>query len=170
MTKQLSNFSDIATEIQNVPASDELSPILKISPEEGLGLLIRGMVETGSAKGIPIYADLRDANGNQLPTKTSIALQFKPKGSDDRQTVSHVQDHIRSYNTLSVDAQQNKENIDAVKHVLKGTEDALENGQMPKLGVRHIDNFYISINSSMKIDWSQSRIYVDRNAVRETSN
>lgn len=169
MTKQLSNFSDIATEMTNVPAADELSPILKISPEEGLALLIKGMVETGSAKGVPIYADLRDSNDDQLPTDTSIALQYKQKGSDDRQTVSHVQDHIRSYNTLDVDAQQNEENIDAVKHVLKGTEEALDEGVMPKIGVRHIDNFYISINSSTKIDWANSRIYVDRNAVSEFS-
>ncbi|GAA0648742.1 hypothetical protein [Salarchaeum japonicum] len=167
MTKQLSNISDIATEKQNVPG--QMTPVLEISPDDGLGLIIRGMVAQGSEAGIPIYADLRDSDGDPLPTDTAIALEYEAPSMDKADTVSFIQDNIRAYNSLAIDEQQNVENIDAVKHVLKGTQEAQAEGKVPTVQVRDIDSLYVSLKGDTQIDWAQSALYVDKNAVRQVS-
>ncbi|MGB9987314.1 hypothetical protein [Salarchaeum japonicum] len=167
MTKQLSNISNIATEKQNV--TGQLTPVLEISPEDGRALVIRGQVAQGSEDGIPIYADLRDSNGDPLPTNTAIALEYEAPSMDKADTVSYVQDNIRSYNSLSIDEQQNVDNIDAIKHVLKGTKEAKEDDRFPAVQVRDIDNLYVSLKGDTQIDWTQSALYVDKNAVRYVS-
>lgn len=168
--KQLSNITQrkvTATERTNVP--DVLSPILEFEPDDGIGLIIRGMVATGEADGFPIYADLRDSNGDPLPVDTSLAFQYERPSDDDRTTVTHVQDNIRVFNSLSINEQQNAEHIDQVKQVLKNTEAAQENGETPTLGVRDIDSLYVSVESSTQIDWSNSKLYVAGEAVKTVS-
>lgn len=167
MTKQLSNISDEATERTNVV--DVMSPILEFQPDDGLGLVILGMVAQGDENGFPVYLDLRDANDDPLPVDTSVSFQYKAPSADDRTTVTDVHDHIRSYNSLTIDEQQNVENIDQVKHVLKGTEELLEKGETPTVQIRDIDRFFLSINASTQIDWTNSRAYIDRNAVRQVN-
>ena len=151
--------------MQNI--TDVFSPILEIQPKDGLALLIAGMVDQGEERGVPIYLDLRDANDNQLPTPTSVGLQFEQPGADDRTTVSHKLSNIRPYNSLTLNEQQNPDHIDRVKHVLKGTKQALEKGKMPRLGISDVDRAYLSIESSKVVDWSKSTAYIDRNAVSE---
>ena len=168
MAKQLSNASDIATELTNVV--DVMSPILDFQPKDGLALIIKGIVQQGEEVGIPIYADLKDVDGNPLPTgETTVALQFKAPGDDDRTTVSHPLTNIRAYNTLSISEQQNVEHIDAVKHTLKGTQEAVDAGKMPRLGFNYRQHAYVSIKCPKQIDWTQSSLYIDRNAVEQVS-
>lgn len=165
MTRQLTNRSDDATEMENIP--DVFSPILAIQPDSGLGLIIKGLVAQGDADGVPIYADLRNADGEQLPTPTEMGIQFEAPGDDDRTTVTHKLSNIRAYNSLTLDEQQNPDHIDRVKHVLKGTEAAKDEGQMPQLGISDVDTAYVSIECSDVINWDESAVYIDRNAVSE---
>jgi len=165
MTKQLSNATSYADERQNVP--DVMSPILTFTPEDGLMLVIRGMVSAGSERGFPIYMDLRDSNGDPLPEDTQLAFKYKAPGMDDAQTVTHPLDHIRPWTALSLEQQQDEEYIDRVKTILKNTDVALQRGEVPDLRVRDIDELRVSIESSAQVDWTNSRLYVDRNAVRE---
>lgn len=165
MTKQLSNATTYADETQNVP--DVLSPILTFQPSDGLMLVIRGMVSTGDERGFPIYFDLRDSNDNKLPEDTRLAFQYKAPSMDDPQTVTHPLDHIRPWNALTLEQQQDAEYIDQVKTILKNTDTALQQGEIPDLRVRDIDELRVSIKSSVQVDWGNSRFYIDRNAVRE---
>lgn len=165
MTKQLSNASEYATEETNV--TDVLSPILRFQPTDGLMLIIRGMVSAGSEQGFPIYFDLRDSNGDPLPEDTMLAFRYKAPKMDDPRTITHPLDHIRVWNDLSLNQQQDDEYIDRVKTILKNTDAALAEGEIPQVNVRDIDELRVSIKSSAQVDWSQSRFYIDRNAVRE---
>lgn len=170
MTKQLSNITTQkvdATERTNTV--DELSPILEFQPNDGIALKIRGMVNAGSEPGIPIYADLQDTDGNDLPVDTAVALEYERPSWDKARTVSHVRDNIRPYNSLSVSEQQNMEHVDQTKHTLKNTDEALANGETPQLHIRDVDKLYVSVDSSEQIDWDNSRLYIDGNAVRTVS-
>lgn len=167
MTQNLSNVSDskiVATERTNVPGT--FSPILEFQPEDGLGAVLRGLVDVGDRPGIPIFADLRNAAGDQLSTDTDIGLQYDRKGADDPTTVTEKKSNIRVYNTLDLRDQQNSEYIDQTKHKLKNTEEALNDGEMPKLGIRHVDRLFVSIECDEQIDWSTSALYIDGDAVR----
>jgi len=137
--QDLSNIHDYATQRTNNTGGDA-SPILEISPDNGLFLTILNSAARGSAPGIPVYADLRDAN------------------DDQRNRVSEVRDNIQPYNTLSVQDQQDEEYIDAVKIPLLGN----------ALNVRDIDTFYVSIQSSEEIDWSNSQLYIEGSVVNES--
>lgn len=165
MTKQLSNQTSYATEKTNV--TGVLSPILTFAPGDGLTLIIRGMVSAGSERGFPIYADLNQADGSDMPEDTELVVQYKAPGMDDPRTVTHPLDHIRPFNALTLNEQQDEEYIDRVKLLLKNTDQALADGEIPELAVRDIDELRVSVRSSTQIDWSQSRFYIDRNAVRE---
>ena len=165
MTKQLSNAHEYATEETNT--TGVLSPILTISPEDGVGLEILGMIAKGKERGFPIYGQFKDGSDDFLPEDTTFAVQYEAPGMDDARTVTHPLDHIRPYNALTLNEQQDEEKIDAVKHVLKNTDQALQEGEVPTVGIRDIDELRIVVNASSQIDWSNSRLYIDRNAVRE---
>lgn len=165
MTKQLSNATSYATEEQNV--TGVLSPILRFTPDDGLMLVIRGMVTAGDERGFPLYMDLRDSNDDPLPEDTRVVFQYKAPSMDDPQTVTHPLDHIRPWNALTLNEQQDEEYIDRTKVELKNTDSALAQGEIPKVKVRDIDEFRLSIDSSAEVDWSNTRVYIDRNAVRE---
>ena len=167
MTKQLSNQTsrDIAaTEKTNV--TGVMSPALTFTPNDGLALVLKGLVASGQERGIPIFMDLRDSNGDPLPEDTEIAFQYEAPRMDQPQTVTHPIDHIRPWNSLTLNEQQDEEYIDRTKIELKNTEEALAEGETPTLNVRDIDRLHFSINSSTEIDWGQSRFYIFRNAVR----
>lgn len=156
MGRNLSNISTIATEETNIPGV--LDPILRIEPKDGTRLVFRPGVARGSESGIPIYAELKDSNGDDLPQDTTIALRYKAPTDDDPQTVSEPKTNIRTYQTLDLKDQQNEEYIDGVKHELKGS---------PPHVVRDVDEFFVSINSSVEIDWSKSQINIEEKAVEE---
>jgi len=165
MTRQLSNVSDEATEVQNT--TGQFSPVLEIQPDRGMALIILGNVNSGEEAGIPIFADLRDSNDDPLPVDSGIRLEFQSKSADSRSVISHQHTNIRNYRNLSVDKQQNVEYIDSIKHKLKNTDAAREEGRVPQVEVTDTDTFFITVDSDTQIDWANSRLYIDRNAVRE---
>ncbi|MUW13918.1 hypothetical protein GJ633_04020 [Halorubrum sp. CBA1125] len=155
--QDLSNIHEYATEQTN-NTGDGASPILEISPEDGLFLEILNAAARGSAPGIPIYADLQDDQGNNLPIGTSIRFEYERPSDEQRNRVSEVRDNIQPYNNLSIQDQQDEEFIDAVKVPLLGS----------ALRVRDIDSFYVSIDSSEEIDWSNSQLYIEGSVVNES--
>lgn len=158
MGDQISNISKEATEVTNT--TGVMDPILEVEPTDGTAFVIDANVRRGSQAGIPIFADLRDSNDNQLPQDTEIVLQFQGPADADRTSVTEKKENIRAYNTLTIKNQQNEEYIDSVKHVLKGS----------GLVVEDVDTLYVSIKSSAQIDWSNSRLTISENAVMEVSN
>lgn len=165
MSKQLSNISEQATEQTNT--TGVMDPILDIQPDRGRSIEIQGAVETGQAPGIPIFADLKDSNGNDLPLDTEVALQYKAPGDDEPHTVSDKLTNIRPFNTNSIQKQQDVRNIDSVKVELKNTDEMMSAGMVPAVEIRDVDHFYVAIKTSTAIDWSNSKLYIDRNAVTE---
>lgn len=164
--RQITNQHEYATEETNV--TGQMTPVLTISPDDGLMLIFRGMVAAGSDRGLPIYADLRDSNGDPLPEDTRIALRYYENGMDQAAVVSHPWDHIRPYRSLTINDQQNEdEYLDQTKHVLKNTDSALSDGVMPQVQVPHVAELQVALDSTAQIDWSQSAVYFDRNAVVE---
>ena len=142
----------------------QLDPVLAISPEDdGVGLIIQNMVDKGDqTEGFPVYADLRDANDDQLPTNSRIAFAYEPTTADFWTIVSEVKGNIKTYNTKTIGEQQDRENIDQTKHRLdspKGAEAALE--------IRDVDTVYLLLESSVQIDHSNSEFYIDQDAVEE---
>lgn len=167
MPRELSNASDVATEHENVAGRE--SEILTIQPDEGTGLVVDGMVAKGSEKGLPIFGKFYAQDGSEMPLDTTLAWQFEAPGDDDPTTVTFPFSNIRPYRTMSIKEQQNAENIDAVKHVLKGTDRALANDEMPQVAVGHLDELRLVAESSKVIDWSHpdTRVYLYKNAVTE---
>jgi hypothetical protein len=86
-----------------------------------------------------------------------MVLTAKRPGDSRRRTVSVEEDNISTYINKTVAEQQNVDNIDAVKHELKGK----------AVNVRDIDELAVEIDSSTQIDWSNSALYFERNGVQE---
>jgi hypothetical protein len=134
------------------------TPILTISPDDGVGLVVQNQVDVGDKqRGIPIYMDLRDSNDDALPLDTEVEIAFERPTDDTPQVVSFPLSNISTYRKKTISEQQDSENVDAVKVELKSS--ALE--------IRDIDLAYIRINSSAQIDHSNSEIYIDSDAVNE---
>lgn len=165
MTRQLSNVSDEANEVQNT--TGQFDPILEIQPDRGLALVILGMVNSGDEVGIPIYADLRDSNDDPLPVDSGLRLEFEAKSDDSRTVISHGFENILNYINRGIAEQQNEEYVDSVKHKLKNSDAALANNRIPQVEITHTDTLYVTVKSDTEVDWTNSRIYFDRNAVRE---
>ena len=155
----LSNASDEATELTN--AAGVLTPILKITPDARTLLAIREVLASGSVRGVPVYADLQDSNGDDLPFDTSFALGFESPRDDNFNVVSEVRDNIQPFRARPVSEQQNEEYIDAGKVHLKGDNDALV--------ANDADKVYFLVESSAQIDWSNSRLLLDQEAVTTRS-
>jgi hypothetical protein len=167
MPANLSNTSEIAEEKTNIPGTK--SPILSIQPEDGTGLIIDGMVENGEAKGFPLYGKLFAKDGSEMPLDTDLAFQFESPGDDDPTTVTYPFSNIRPYRTLDVDQQMNDEQVDAVKHVIKRSEQALAEGNMPQIAIGHLDTLHVVAESGKTVDWDHpdTRLYLDPKAVTE---
>ncbi|WP_254763357.1 hypothetical protein [Natrinema marinum] len=151
----LGDVSKYVTTQTNI--SDQLTPVLTISPKDGVGVLIRNAVSVGDKSGLPIYGKFNDSNGNPLPANTRLALGYKSPTDESIQVVSDPKATIASYIKNSVSDQQDERKVDAVKHQLKGN----------KLEVRDIDEAYILVDSSAQIDHSQSEIYFEESALAE---
>lgn len=151
----LSHLSDIVTQLTN--KTGVADPILKIEPKDGTRLRFLNWVPTGESKGMPIFMDLRDANDNPLPVDTASLLMLKRPGDSSRIAMSVEEDNLAAWNALTIAEQRNEENIDAVKVELEA--DAVN--------IRDIDEAYLVITSSTQIDWSNSEMYVPRQAVQK---
>ncbi|MFB6302774.1 MAG: hypothetical protein ABEH78_07945 [Haloferacaceae archaeon] len=151
--EDISNIHEFATQRTNT--TGVRTPILEIQPDDGLLLQILNQVARGSAEGVPIYADLKDSTGSDLPLGTSLVFEYERPEADDTRRVSEVRDNIQPYRNLTITEQQDEEYVDAVKLPLLGR----------ALNVRDIDKWYISIDSSAQIDWANSSLYIEGNAV-----
>lgn len=148
--------SDYVTTETNT--TGQLDPVVEIQPDDGVGLIISNAVDVGQKReGFPIYLDLRDSNDNALPLDTRVAVGYEKPTDDSSNVVSIPFSNISTYRKKTISEQQDRENVDAVKHELKASQ----------LEVRDIDKAYILVESSTKIDHSNSEIYVDADAVDE---
>ena len=153
----LTNNSEEATELQN--AAGVRTPILEVQPRDGTQLVFSETGDTrGQVAGIPIFAELKGSNGNDLPRDTSIALAVEVPGSDERVLVSELKDNIGAYRRLSLNEQTDTEKIDSTKFDVRGG-----NG----LQISDDDRLFVVIESSAQIDYANSRVEFSRNAVTE---
>lgn len=155
--KSLSNLSKEATEVQN--AAGVLTPILEIEPEDGTMISLLNDVDTGNGEGLPIFADLRDDNGNQISTNTGMVLRAVRPTDDSPVPVSVKDDNIAPYNQLSVKEQRNEENIDSVKIELRGD----------RINIRDRDVLRVELESPEVVDWSNSELFFYRQGVEQMS-
>lgn len=153
--QELSHVSGIAEQHENV--ADLMTEILAFQPEEGQKLVILPSVKTGDEAGIPIYGKLRDSDGNELPIDTHVVLRYDAPTLNEARAVSDERENIRPYRNLDVPDQQDRDFIDRMKHKLLGR----------GVIVRHIDEFQVAIESSEVIDWDESELYIDENAIRQ---
>jgi hypothetical protein len=169
MVFQLTNTSDAATEKQNTAGKRE--PILTVSPEEGIALVIEGMVRQGKSPGIPIFGSFYNQQGDPIDQRSELSLRFEQPGDDDATTVTYPLTNIQPYNSLTVAEQQDAEKIDRVKHKLKGSDRALANNEMPQVVVGHLDDLHLTLKSPDVIDWShpKTKVYFARQAVEEVN-
>lgn len=158
--------ADPVTTYQNEPAAPRPSPILEVSPERGTFLRFLNAVIKGTVQGIPIYMQLRDSNGDLLPVNTEIKLELEVAGMDKEMVVSETMKSTDQYRTLSVSEQRDTDNIDSTKFTLQYPDAAPQSGPTPKVDVRDIDALYVTIDSAVQVDWSQSVLYIDSDYVQ----
>ena len=155
MGKNLNHNSNIVETVANSP--NELTPIFTVDPEDGTYVTIENEVSQGDAAGIAIYAKLFDADGDPLPTDTTMVLSGRRPGDTRYQTLSYEQDNISTYNNKSISDQQDSNHVDSVKHELKAE----------RVNIRDVDEFAVEINSDVAIDWGESKLYFERTGVSE---
>jgi hypothetical protein len=160
--------AEAVTVAQNAPASPRPTPILEITPERGQFLRFLNNVAQGDQGGMPVYMDLRDSNGDKLPTSTSLYFAVEPSGHESTMKVSEVLKNISQYVKLGISEQRNVDNIDSVKIELQAPENAPNGGDsVSKVDVRDIDTLYLMCDSPAQIDWAQSEVYIESNAVEQ---
>jgi len=160
--------AEAVTVAQNAPSSPVPTPFLRISPERGQFLRFLNRVARGQEAGIPVYMDLRDADGNPLPTNTSVFFAVEPSGHETTMRVSEALKNISQYNQLSISQQRDSDNVDSAKIELQKPEGQPNGGEpADKLDVRDIDTLFLMMDSQAQIDHSQSEIYIDSNAVEK---
>lgn len=136
----------------------QFDPILEIQPDDGVGLIISNRVDVGQKReGFPIYADLKDSNDDDLPNDSRLALAYEKPTDDNWTVVSIPKSNISTYRKKSISDQQDRDNVDAVKHELKGNQ----------LEIRDIDKAYLLLDSSVAIDHSNTEVYIEADAVDE---
>jgi hypothetical protein len=155
--KSLNHLSSEATQVVNATGIQDA--ILEISPDDGTLITLMNMVDTGSGEGLPIFADLRDSADTQLADSTDIVLTAERPTDDQPTPVSVKEDNIAAYNQLTTSEQRNEENIDSVKHELRGD----------RINIRDRDVLYVEIEAASEIDWSNSELYFYRQGVEQSS-
>lgn len=151
----------VTTEVNQ---TGQFDPVLAISPEDdGVGLILANMVDKGDqTEGFPVYIDARDANGDQIPTNSRLAFAYEAPTDNTWTIVSEPFGNVKTYNTKTIGEQQDRENIDQVKHKLDSPK--RENA---RLEIRDVDTAYLLLESSVQIDHAESEFYIDQDAVEE---
>jgi hypothetical protein len=146
-----------------------MTPIARVTPERGTFLRLLNRVAKGSERGVPIYAKLRDSNGDLLPVSTKLQFEISPAGTDERMKVSKRQDQISVYNSYSIQEQRNADNVDATKMILT-TPENMGGDAVSDIEWSDIQDLFVSAKAAAQIDWSQSEFYLDSNAVEGPFN
>ncbi len=169
MVRQLSNADDVAEEKENTAGQKD--NILTIQPDDGTALIIKGMVNQGEDPGIPVFGGLYNQDGDPIDQRSELSMRFEAPGDDDPTTITFPLTNLLPYNSLTVSEQQDEEKVDRVKHVLKGSEQALDAGKMPRVVIGHLDQLHFTLKSPDVVDWShpESKLYVARQAVEEVN-
>lgn len=155
MGKSLSHLSTEATQQTNVTGT--LTPILQITPDNGVYLQFHNRVSQGSSQGLPVFMDLRDSGDNPMPTDTEVLFRVERPEDDDPSAVSVREYNIAAWNQLAIGDQRDKDNIDAVKFELTSR----------RINVRDDDVLTMEVDSSAQVDWSNSELYFAREGVEE---
>lgn len=142
-----------ATEETNV--TGQRTGIIEWQPKDGLVLEIRNIV----AGGVPVYMKLRDSNGDELPRDTEVTVRFDAPRLDSPSVVSEVITNIGVWNRLTLSEQQNEEYERQVTVDLEGR----------GLRVTDIETVEIAVDSSVQVDWANSQVEIDRQAVNIVS-
>jgi len=163
------NSVDEVTTYQNATNVDlKPTPIMEISPERGRFLRFRNITIRGKT-GLPVYMDLNDSNGEDLPTNTLVVFEFQSSNGDDYHRVAVPKKQISFFNNNSITEQQNSERQHNALIPLKWPEASSNSGLREYLDVRDVDSFTVSVISATQIDWSQSEFYFEENAIDEYS-
>lgn len=158
--------SEQITTYPNVPASPGADSVVEISPERGLFLRITNAISKASRMGVPVYAKLRDTNGNHIPTDSASYFALRVQGMEEPVKVSERRGNVSFYSTNDLTTQRDTDNVDGSLYELQEPE--TEGGEPVKaLRVRDIDALFFKVESSAEIDWSQSEFYVDSEATEE---
>jgi hypothetical protein len=152
----LSNGHPYATEETN--ETGELDQILLFSPEDGVRLFLRNVMDGGRV-GIPLYLRLRDSNDDPIPINSKITWMFKRPGDDTWTVVGRTRDNIQPWVTLTLAEQRNSDNAGSTLLPLKGGD-----GQV--LEVTDVQEVALAIEASAAVDWNNSQAYVDTTATR----
>ncbi len=152
---------------QETNQTGKFDSILAVEPDRGTFLRLVAAVARGEDLGVPIYAKLRDSDGNLLPTDTRMQMYLSPAGMQATLKVSERIESISDYNTLSIKEQRNSDHVDTVKVRLQEPEtmggrhlSASEN-----IDFRDIDVFGVELESTQQVDWAQSEFYIESNAL-----
>jgi hypothetical protein len=159
--------SEIVETETNTPGV--MTPIARIVPDRGTFLRLLNMVAKGSEQGVPIYAKLRDSNGDLLAVSTKLQFEISPAGTDERMKVSKRVEQISVYNSYSLQEQRNVDNVDATKVVLTSPEN-MGGDPVANIEWADIQDLFVSARAPAEVDWSQSEFYVDSTAVEGPFN
>lgn len=163
------NSSDQVTTYQNATGVTlKPTPILEVSPDRGKFLRFQNR-NIGGNTGLPVYFDLNQTDGSDLPTNTLVVFEFQMSNGDDYHRVAVPKKQISFFNSNTISEQRNKERRHNAVIPLKYPEAADREGLRDFIDVRDVDSFTVSIISPAQVDWAVSEWYFDENAVKEMS-
>lgn len=157
--------ADYVSTAQNAAGSNEPNTVLEVSPDRGTWLRILNHVNAGSQQGIPVYMDLQNSAGNNLPPNTRMFFSIALSNSGDDVRVSQKVKNIAFWNQNSLTTQRNKNDVDGAKVVLEHPSMAPSSGPAEKVDVRDIDTFKVKLQSADQIDWTNSSFFFDSSAI-----
>lgn len=154
MAETLSNLGTSKVDAEEqTNVTGQMTAILAFSPIDGMKMDVSNIVD--GQTGVPVYLNLKDSAGNDLPMDTELTVRWDAPHLDQPQVVAFTLSNIRQYRTLSIKDQQNEDYRDRTRVELKGAE----------LTVEDTEEMQIAIECSDQIDWANSEAYVDENAV-----
>jgi len=161
--------SDQVTTYQNATGVTlKPTPILEVSPDRGKFLRFENKVIGGNT-GLPVYFDLNQADGTDLPTNTLVVFEFQMSNGDDYHRVAVPKKQISFFNSNTIPEQRDKDKRHNALIPLKYPEAADAEGLREFIDVRDVDSFTVSIISSGQVSWSESEWFFDESAVKEMS-
>lgn len=143
-----------------------MTPILTLEPDQGTWIRILNSVSQGVKAGLPLFLDLKDTNGDDLPSNTRLVFRVKRAGMTRAVEVSKELKSIAFWNMKDINTQQDKDQIDNTKLELAYPEaSGQQNAARSHVDVRDIDEFQVCIESTTQVDMSKSAVYLGSEAV-----